>query len=117
MKSPHQYRQRTYDEALELARVRFSEEAAEHLSPDEIEEFRTKGTISGGTFADDWTADIGVEPEKNQYYEIQVYQPAEECPYITRYFARVLVSRDRRSEGVWIKWKPPVPEYNGPQFT
>ena len=117
MKSPHQYRRRTYDEALELARLRFSAEAAEHLSPDEIEDLRTKGTISGGTFAEDWAGELGEEPVKGLYYEIQLYQPADECPYITRYFARILVPRNRGSEVVWIKWKPPVPEYNGPQFT
>ena len=117
MKSPHQYRQRTYDEALELARLRFTAEAAEHLSSDDIEEFRSNGTISGGTFADDWAAEVGDEPVKGLYYEVQLYQPADECPYITRYFARILVTRNRESEEVWIKWKPSVPEYNGPQFT
>lgn len=117
MKNPHQYRRRTFDEALELAKLRFRAEVTEHLSQEEIEELRTKGTISGGSFAGDWVAELGEEPDKNLYYEIQVYQPSEECPYIARYFARILVARDRCSQGVWIKWRPPVPEYNGPWFS
>jgi uncharacterized protein YciU (UPF0263 family) len=112
-----QYNRRTYDEAMELAQKRFRAEAQEHLSPDEIEEMRTRGTISGGSFGDDWKLDLGGEPDKHLHYEIQVYLPSVECPYIAKYYARILVPRDRTTEAVWIKWKPPVPEYNGPWFS
>jgi uncharacterized protein YciU (UPF0263 family) len=114
---PHQYKRRTYDEAMELAQERFRADAKTHLTDVEIEELRTKGTVAGGSFGDDWASELGGEPDKRIHYEYQVYLPSEECPYIERYYARILVSRDRDSDGVWIKWKPPVPEYHGPHFT
>jgi uncharacterized protein YciU (UPF0263 family) len=117
MKGPHQYRRRTIDEATELAKIRFQAEVSAHFNQEEIEEIRIKGAIGSGSAKKDWVAELGKEPERNLYYEIQVYEPSKECPYISRYFARILVSRDRVGEGVWIKWKPPVPEYDGPWFS
>ena len=113
----HQYKRRTYDEALELAQDRFRAEVQDHLTEDEIEEMRTKGTVSGGSFEDDWISELGHVPDKRLHYEYRVYLPSHECPYIEKYYARILVTRDRNSDDVWIKWKPPVPEYDGPWFS
>lgn len=113
----HQYNRRTYDEAMELAQRRFRAEVRDHLTAEEIEEMRAKGTVSGGSFGDDWTSELGAEPDKRFHYEYRVYLPSDECPYIEKYYARILVTRARDSDDVWIKWKPPVPEYDGPRFS
>ncbi len=114
---PHQYKRRTYDEAEKLAHDRFRAEVRDHLTDEEIEEMRTKGTVGGGSFGVDWLSELGTEPDKRLHYEYQVYLPSDECPYIEKYYARILVTRDRDSDGVWIKWKPPVLEYKGPWFS
>ena len=108
---PHQYKRRTLDEAIALAMPVFREQARDHLSDAELEELKTNGTQTPGSFGDDWKSETGFEPDPRLFYEIQLYRPSDECPYIDKYFARILVTRDRCSEGVWIMWKPPVPEY------
>jgi uncharacterized protein YciU (UPF0263 family) len=114
---PHQYKRRTYDEAVALAQQAFRASAKDHLSEDELREMVEHGTMTGGSFGDDWEADTGFKPDTRLFYEIQLYRPSNECPYIEKYFARLLVSRDRATEAVWIKWKPPVPPYNGPWYS
>lgn len=63
----HQYKRRTYDEAMELAQHHFRAEVQAHLTAEETEEMRTQGTVSGGTFGDDWTSELGAEPDKRLY--------------------------------------------------
>ena len=105
---PHQYKRRTYDEAMELAQEAFRSGAPSHLTAEEIEELGIKGTVSGGSFGADWATEVGADPDKNLHYEYQVYLPALERPYVEKYCARILVTRDRQSKDVWIKWKPPL---------
>lgn len=57
------------------------------------------------------------KPDPRLFYEVMLYRPSEECPHIEKYFARILVSRDRATESVWIKSKPTVPPYTGPWFS
>src|SRR5436190_24099630 len=112
----HQYKRRTFDEAQSLAWTSYRSLAPDHLTSDEILEMREHGTLTGGTFGDGWQALVGHLPEERMYYEFQLYRPSSECPYIEKYFARILVTRDRASEVVHILWRPPVPEYHGPHF-
>ena len=112
----HQYKRRTLDEAKALALASYRTLAPSHLTSEEIEEMREHGALSGGCIGDGWEALIGHIPEDRMYYEFQLYRPSSECPYIAKYFARVLVTRDRASEAVHILWRPPVPEYHGPHF-
>jgi uncharacterized protein YciU (UPF0263 family) len=114
---PHQYKRRTLDEALALAQDAFRATAKDHLSDDELREMAEHGTHTEGSFGDDWEAETGFRPDAKLFYEVQLYRASKECPYIEKYYARILVSRDRSSHGVWIKWKPPVPPYNGPWFS
>ena len=44
----HQYSRRTFDEAKELARMAFRASAADHLTPEEIDELTTQGLLTGG---------------------------------------------------------------------
>ncbi|PWU22141.1 MAG: hypothetical protein C5B50_00135 [Verrucomicrobia bacterium] len=90
--------------------------ASDHLSSEEVQEMREHGTLSGGSIGDGWEALLGGVPEERMYYEFQLYRPSRECPYIEKYFARILVTRDRASGAVHILWRPPVPEYHGPHF-
>lgn len=101
---------------MKLAQDRFRSEVRDYLADEEIEEFRGNGTILGGSIVDDWTSELGSEPDERLHYEYQFYRPSDECPYVEKYYARILVTRDRASEAVWIKWKPPVPEYDGPWY-
>lgn len=108
---PHQYKRRVYDEAMEIAREYFRESAREHLTPTEIEELRTSLTVTGGSIGNDWLDEVGSPPDPRLFYEFQVYRPREEHPYISKYYARILVPRDRDSQAVWVKWKPPLMEH------
>jgi uncharacterized protein YciU (UPF0263 family) len=112
----HQYKRRTFDEAQALALRSFRSLAPEQLTADELQEMREHGTIAGGSIGDGWESLVGHAPEEGSYYEFQLYRPSTECPYIEKYFARILVTRDLASEAVHILWRPPVPEYHGPHF-
>ena len=106
---PHQYKRRTFDEAVTLSQRAFRAAAKDHLSEAELNELVEYGTMAGGSFGDDWEAETGFKPDARLYYELQLYRPSMEPPYVSKYFARILVSRDRSSEAVWIKWRPAVP--------
>src|SRR5678816_2131521 len=112
----HQYRRRTFDEARALALASVRSLAPGHLTDEEIQEMRKHGMLTGGSVGDGWEALVGHVPEERMYYEFQLYLPSSECPYIGKYFARVLVTRDRESDAVHILWRPPVPEYHRPHF-
>jgi uncharacterized protein YciU (UPF0263 family) len=111
------YKRRKLDEARDLALRVAREQAPQHLSGEELEELRAKGSInclSGPT--GDWASITGFEPDPRLHYEVQLYLPSSKCPWIEKFYARILVTRDRNSESVWIIWKPPVPAYDGPYF-
>jgi uncharacterized protein YciU (UPF0263 family) len=108
---PHQYKRRVYDEAMEVAREHFRDSVQEHLSSTEIEELRTDSRVTGGSIGGDWIEEVGFQPDPRLFYEFQVYQPREEHPYISKCYARILVPRDRDSQAVWVKWKPPLLEH------
>ncbi|WP_428308548.1 DUF440 family protein [Lacipirellula sp.] len=112
----HQYKRRTLNDAKTVALQAFHASAKEYLSEDELREMIEHGATAGGSFGDDWEADTGFVPDPRLFYEIKLYHPSKEFPYIEKYFARLLVSRDRATETVWIKWKPPTPPYSGEQL-
>lgn len=112
----HQYKRRTWDEALELAKAAFRSCATDHLSPAEIDELRAHGTVTGLSAHEGWEAIIGHRPDMRDYYEVELYQPSDKCPYVEKVFVRMLVPRDRSSDTVHFIWRPIVPPYDGPYF-
>ena len=72
----HQYKRRTYDEAMELAQARFRAEVRDYLTDEEIEEMRTKGTVTGGSFGDDWVLELGDGPDKRLHYCLLYTSPS-----------------------------------------
>jgi uncharacterized protein YciU (UPF0263 family) len=102
----HRYKRRTYAEAEELAREQFLQVVAANLTPAEIEEIQTGGLKTGGTPGSDWAALVGLAPTEASHYEVQIYKPAAERPYVEKSFVRMLVPRDRNSKLVHFIWRP-----------
>ena len=96
----HQYSRRTFDEAKELARMAFRASAADHLTPEEIDELATQGLLTGGTPGPDWDQSIGLTPTEHHFYEIEIYKPSAEKPLIEKSYVRMLAPRDRSNEAV-----------------
>ncbi|WP_395742707.1 DUF440 family protein [Prosthecobacter sp.] len=117
---PHQYKRRTMDEALDLAKAAFRSVVADHLSPEEIEEVRAHSSVGSGSVRDDdedeWTKILGARPDKKAWYGIEIYQRSHKCPYVEKVFVRMLVPRDRSTTTVHFIWRPVVPPYTGPYF-
>ena len=105
----HKYVRRTYDEAVELAKATFRDRAKQYLSVDDLEEMRRVGAQMGGSPGDGWDEELGYEACERDYYEVQLYRPSEEWPYITRIYVRMLIPRNRASTEIHFKWLPPVP--------
>jgi len=101
----HQYARRTHDEASELARVAFRSVASEHLSLAEIEEIGKSALLTGGTVGSGWDQLLGFSPDDNDYYELQLYKPADAKPYIEKSYVRMLVPRERSSDAVHFMWR------------
>lgn len=116
MKDPHQYKRRTYDEAYELARKAFREQVTSNLSEAEITEMAMEGDISGGSICNDWEKVVGFVPKRNSFYQFTIFHRIDECPYADKYYAFILVSRDRSTEELGIQWKPPMEPYTGRYF-
>lgn len=104
----HLYARRTYDEAMELARLAFRTSAADHLTPAEIDELVAHGLLTGGTPGPGWERVIGVVPTERHFYELQIYKPSDNKPYIEGSYVRILVPRDRSIEAIQFMWRPPV---------
>ena len=113
----HQYKRRTMDDAIEMARIAFVKDVDDHLSGEEMEEFRLCSTITSGTPSDEWETVLGFTPEMKSYYEIHLYKPSDECPYIEKSYAKILVPRNRDTNKCEMIWKPEVPPYDGPWFS
>jgi len=105
------------DEAIEMARLAFKANVTDHLSQEEIDEFASSAVKSSGTPSEDWEEKLGFRPEMKSYYEIHLYKPSDECPYIEKSYAKILVPRNRYEESCEIIWKPEVPPYDGPWFS
>jgi hypothetical protein len=105
------------DEAEKLARDAFRAVVAQHLSGEEIEEVREHGAKTCGTVEEGiWDSIIGHAPDRNQYYQFEIYRRADTCPYIEKSFVKILIPRDRSTESVHFIWRPIVPVYTGPYF-
>jgi uncharacterized protein YciU (UPF0263 family) len=103
-----QYKQRTLDEALELAKSVFKSKAKDFLSSGEIAEMAGFGKITAGSISEDWESVLGYKPNHKKFYEIDLYKPSKEKPFVEKFYARILVSRDFSSEQVEIIWKPEI---------
>lgn len=112
----HQYKRRTLDEALELAKAAFRSAVADNLTPAEIEEIREHATITSGTFGEEWTAILGAAPDRNSFYGVEIYRRSDQCPYVEKVFVRMLVPRDRSTDTVRFIWRPVLPPYTGSYF-
>jgi len=104
----HQYVHRTFEEAKELARLAFKSVATEHLTKAELEEISSHALLTGGTVGPDWEQIIGFVPDDQNFYELQIYMPADEKPYIEKSYVRILSPRDRATEKVHFMWRPPI---------
>jgi len=113
----HTYKRRTMDEAVEMARLAFKENVENHLTAEEMDEFSLSAVKQSGTPSEDWEKLLGFKPEMKSYYEIHLYKPSEECPYIEKSYAKILVPRNREEEHCEIIWKPEVSPYDGPWFS
>ena len=100
----HQYSRRTFDEAKELARLTFRASAENHMTATEIDELAAHGILTGGTPGSDWDQLVGLTPTEHHFYEIQIYKPSAEKPYIEKSYVRMLVPRDRSVETVHFIW-------------
>ncbi len=101
----HVYKRRTYDEAEELARQQFVQAVAENLTPAEIDELKSCARKTGGSPASDWVSLVGFVPTDGSHYEVHIYKPTAERPYIEKSFVRMLVPRDRSSDVVHFIWR------------
>lgn len=89
----HLYARGTYDEAMELARLAFRTSAADHLTPAEIDEIVAHGLLAGGPPGPGRERVIGV-PIERHFYELLIYKPSDNKPYIEGSYVRILVPRD-----------------------
>jgi uncharacterized protein YciU (UPF0263 family) len=114
----HQYKRRTYDEAVELAKSAFRESVEKILTKEEVDEIRESCELTGGNpKAEEWATILGFLPDEKSYYEIELYKRSDECPYIEKSYVKILVPRNREIEECYFIWKPRVLEYNGPWFS
>lgn len=105
------------DEAKVLAQNLFRSQADEHLTKEELEEFFNSGTVGSGSPKHKWEGIVGWPVTDREFYEYQLYKPSNECPYVEKIYAVILVSRSRENEGCYVQWKPPVEPYRGPWFS
>jgi uncharacterized protein YciU (UPF0263 family) len=113
----HQYKRRTMKEAEVLAQNLFRSHARQHLTGDELEEFRLSGAVSSGTPGRQWESIVGGPVSEKEFYEFEAYKPSEACPYVEKIYAIVLVSRDRSTDSCYVQWRPEVEQYDGPWFS
>ena len=114
---PHQYKRRTLDEAQELARTAFRAVVEDHLTELEIAELRAYGTRATKVPpGEGWEPLLGRLPEQHLFYEVELYRPSDQCPYIEKSFVRMLIPRNRAESQVLFIWRPVVPSYDGPYF-
>jgi len=104
----HVYAKRTYDEAQELARLAFKAAASTHLPRDVLDELFVHGLLASTSPGADWEDVIGVAPTERDFYEIELYKPADSAPHIVKSYVRILVPRDRASEQVHFMWQPSI---------
>ena len=104
----HPYIRRTLEEAQELARQAFQRSGAQHLTPTEIEELMANAVLAAGSAGNGWESITNFTPEKDSYYEIELYKPSEIWPYIQKSYVRILVPRNRSSETLYFMWFPSV---------
>ena len=112
-----QYKRRTMSETEVLAQNLFRSLATQHLSADEVEEFRQAGLISSGGPKIQWESMLGRPVSEGEFYEYQLCKPSEICPYVEKIYAVILVSRNRDNENCYVQWKPKLEPYEGPWFS
>lgn len=113
----HKYKRRTYDEAVELAKEAFQAGFEANLSQGDIEEMKLSCAETGGSPKDFWEDILGFKPTDTDFYEVELYKPSNECPYIEKSYVKILVPRDRNTYKCKLLWKQPVPKYDGPWFS
>jgi uncharacterized protein YciU (UPF0263 family) len=99
------YTRRTFDEATELAREAFRGQAAAQLSDAELQAIGIDAVLTGGSVKAGWESHVGFVPNDHDFYELEIYKPAEAKPYIEVSYARMLVPRHRTSHVVHFIWR------------
>lgn len=100
------YKLRTMDEAVEVARIAFKGAVAKNLSKEEMDEFAISAVKSMGSPSEHWEVELGYKPNRKLFYEVHLYKPGDECPYIEKSYAMLLVPRERDKNSCEIIWKP-----------
>lgn len=113
----HQYKRRKIEEAEAIAQMVFRSQARLHLTGSEIEEMMAFGAVSSGSPTYEWEAIVGRPVSDREFYQFEIYKRSEECPYIERVYAALLVSRDRANEDCHVQWKPELEPYDGKWFS
>ena len=112
----YQYKRRTTNEAEVLAQNLFRSNAPQHLTGDELEEFRLSGLVSSGTPGREWERIVARPVSEKEFYEFEVYKPSATCPYVEKIYAVILVSRDPSTDRCYVQWRPEIEQYDGPWF-
>jgi len=103
------YKRRTFDEAKEIAMVRFHAEARDHLSFEQYEHCLTEACLYGGAPSEGWRDRLGHAPDPRLHYEIGICDWAKvgggPSP---RQWVRILVSRDRQNDLCMTWWESPT---------
>ncbi len=105
------------DEAIEMARLAFRENVADNLSKEEMDELASCAAKTSGSPSEEWGNDLGYKPDSKRYYEVHLYKPSDECPYIEKSYVKILVPRSREETSCKFIWKPEVEPYDGPWFS
>jgi uncharacterized protein YciU (UPF0263 family) len=113
----HQYKRRTSSEAKALAQEKFRAEAETHLTAAELDEFFSCGAVGAGSPTGQWEEIVGAPVSDKRFYEFKLHKPSNDCPYVEKIYALILVSRDRSNDHCFIQWKPAMEPYTGPWFS
>jgi len=89
-----------------MARLAFRNAVAMHLTSEEIDEISSKGQLSSGSVGSGWEEITGFIPDERHFYEIEIYKPSNDRPYIEKSYVRMLSPRDRATDVVYFMWRP-----------
>jgi hypothetical protein len=106
-------KERTEEEAIELALSNWRSSSANHLGDSEIKECTSSSVLAIGSPSEDWIEVLGRRPKEKAFFEVHFYRPTEDGLGVETSFAKFLVPKNRsegRCEAIWTAAK------SGPWF-
>ncbi|ENY70965.1 dsDNA-mimic protein [Aeromonas diversa CDC 2478-85] len=101
--------QRTPDQLVELAYDRFLEEAADHLTAEQVVditlEFEQRGAVEATLPAEDWANELGEQVSLTDWAEVWVGLLDHQDEFETIY-AKFLVPLESREQTLHVRWYP-----------